>query len=162
MIEYTTVTRPTTAIRAPGTSSFGASESADSGTTFRVPAMAMTASTTLRAKTERQSQNSSSVPEATTPSTALAPATPAQMLTALVRSVAAKVPVIVDRVAGITSAAPTPSRARSAISSCAPLAVIATAEATVKIPSPASSIRRRPNRSPRAPAGRRSEAKSRE
>ena len=91
--------------------------------------IAIAASATLSAKTERQLQTSSSMPEESRPRTALPPATPAQMLTALVRSAAEKVPVIVDRVAGITSAAPTPSTARRAISSWAPPAVIATADA---------------------------------
>jgi len=66
------------------------------------------------------------------------------MLTALVRCAGGKVPVIVDRVAGMTSAAPRPRTARRPISSVALVAVMATADPAPKIASPASSARRRP------------------
>ena len=140
-------------------SSRGASGSADSGTTRSVPMMAIAARTTLRAKTERQLQNSSRVPEASTPRTALAPATPAQILTALVRSAAVKVPVIVDSVAGMTRAAPDTQDRAERDQLVAPSAVIATAEPTPKITRPISRVSRRPNRSPIAPAGSSSAAK---
>jgi hypothetical protein len=72
------------------------------------------------------------------------------------------VPVIVDKVAGMTSAAPKPITARSPISSPAEVAVMATAEPAPKIVSPAISARRRPKRSPMAPAGSSSDANTSE
>ena len=84
------------------------------------------------------------------------------MLTALVRLSAGNVLVIVDSVAGMTSAAPTPSTARSAISSPAEAAVIATAEPAPNTISPTISANLRPNRSPSAPAGRSRDAKASE
>jgi hypothetical protein len=66
------------------------------------------------------------------------------MLTARARSVDGNVPVIVDSVAGITSAAPRPRTARSAISSVADEEVIATADPAPKITRPAISATRRP------------------
>ena len=78
------------------------------------------------------------------PKTAAPPATAAQMLTARVRCSLAKVPVMVDRVAGMTSAAPRPRTARRPISSVAEWAVMATADPAPKIDRPAISARRRP------------------
>ena len=78
------------------------------------------------------------------PSTAVPPATAAQTLTARVRCGPGKVPVMVDSVAGMTSAAPRPRTARRTISSAAECAVIATADPAPKIDSPAISARRRP------------------
>jgi hypothetical protein len=118
-----------------------------------VPAIAIPASTTLTAKADRQENHCSSVPVASRPSRALPPATAAHTLTARVRAAGGNVPVIVDSVAGMTSAAPRPIRPRRKISSLAEEAVIATAEAPPKMASPAISARRRPKRSPRAPAG---------
>ena len=66
------------------------------------------------------------------------------MLTARPRSAGGNVPVIVDSVAGITSAAPRPRIARSAISSVADEAVIATADPAPKITRPTISATRRP------------------
>ena len=103
-------------MRAPPTSSWGASLSADSGTNRRVPTIAIAASTTLSAKTDCHDQTSSSSPVISRPAMALPPATPAQTPTARVRCCGGKVPVMVERVAGITSAAPRPSTPRSAMS----------------------------------------------
>ena len=83
---------------------------------------------------------------------ALPPATAAQTDTALVRCASGKVPVIVDRVAGITNAAPSPITARRTTSSVGPDAVIASAEPTPKTASPSINASRRPYRSPSAPA----------
>ena len=58
-------------------------------------------------------------PGASRPKTAAPPATAAQTLTARVRCSSGKVPVMVDRVAGMTSAAPRPMTARRPISSLA-------------------------------------------
>jgi hypothetical protein len=70
----------------------------------------------LRPKIDRHESPASSAPEATSLRTAAPPATAAQTLTARVRFARGNVPVIVDSVAGITSAAPRPRTARSAIS----------------------------------------------
>src|SRR4029079_10118318 len=114
------------------------------------------------AKTARHDHHSSTRPEVRRPRIAEAPATPAQAPTALARCAAGKVEVIVESVAGITSAAPTPRRARIAISQEASAWVIAAAEPTPKIARPASSVLRRPKRSPIAPAGRSRAAKTSE
>ena len=79
--------------------------------TRRVATMAATARATLSPNTARQDQTSSRTPEASRPRIALAPATPAQAPTARDRCSRGKVLVIVDRVAGMTSAAPTPEQA---------------------------------------------------
>jgi hypothetical protein len=77
------------------------------------------------------------------PSTAPPPATAAQIPTARVRCAAGNVPVIVDSVAGITSAAPSPISPRSTISASADETAIAAADAAPKTNIPAMSIRRR-------------------
>jgi hypothetical protein len=59
--------------------------------------------------------------------------------------------VIVDNVAGITSAAPSPSTPRMAISQPGPLTDIAAMEPAPNTAKPATSARRRPYRSPMAP-----------
>ncbi len=94
--------------------------------------------------TDRHEKTSSSAPDTTTPSTAAPPATPAQMLTALTRWAGGKVPVIVDSVAGMTSAAPRPMTARSPISTVASEAIIAAAEPMPNTARPMISSRRRP------------------
>ena len=108
MIEYTSATMPVTASTAPLRSRRGACGSAVSGTNRRVPARAAAASTTFSPNTDGHDQTSRTSPEVSSPSTADPPATAAQTLTARVRCSLAKVPVMVDRVAGITSAAPRP------------------------------------------------------
>ncbi len=80
------------------------------------------------AKTAFQVQCSKTAPEAIRPRRALPPATPAHTLTAWVRRSAGNVVVIVDKVAGMTSDAPSPNNPRNRISSVAEVAVMATAE----------------------------------
>jgi hypothetical protein len=144
MMEYTSATMPITASTAPLTSRRGAWGSADSGTKRMVPTMAMAARATLSPNTDRHDHSSRRAPAASSPSTAPPPATAAQMLTARVRCSPAKVPVMVDRVAGMTSAAPRPRTARRPISSLGVLAAMATAEVAPKIDRPAISVSRRP------------------
>lgn len=115
----------------------------------------------MSAKKEFQAKNSSRMPEANRPSTAPPPATPTQTPTARPRSSGGKVVVMIDKVTGMTAAAPIPITARSAIRDCGEDTNIAAAAALPKITSPASSTRLRPNRSPSAPAGRRSPTKTR-
>ncbi len=81
--------------------------------------MATAARTTFSPNTDGHDHTSRRIPEVSSPRIAAPPATAAQTLTARVRCSAAKVPVMVDRVAGITSAAPRPRTARKAISSVA-------------------------------------------
>ena len=140
----------------------GASGSADSGTNRTVPISASPARITFNPKIERHEKTVSRVPEASRPRIAAPPATAAQTLTARVRCAAGNVLVIVDSVAGITSAAPSPSNARSTISSDGSPAVIAIADPPPKIASPAISAERRPQRSPIAPAGNSSAANASE
>ncbi len=116
----------------------------------------------MRPNTDCQDQRSSRPPVASSPTTAAPPATAAHTLTAFVRCASGTVLVIVESVAGITSAAPMPSTPRSAISSVAERAVIAAADPRPKIASPAISARRRPWRSPNAPPGSSSAATSSE
>lgn len=99
---------------------------------------------TFSANTEGQDHTCRTSPETSIPRTAAPPATAAQTLTARVRCWLAKVPVMVDRVAGMTSAAPRPITARRPISSPADAAVMATAEAAPKTARPAISASRRP------------------
>ncbi len=140
----TRATSPTVASSAPPVSTRGASGWEDSGTKRIVPAIAIAARTTLTAKAARQENHSSRTPVHSRPSTALPPATPAQTPTARVRSAGGNVPVIVDSVAGITSAAPAPIRPRSTMRVPAEEMAIAAAEAAPKTTSPASSALRRP------------------
>ena len=129
---------------APTTSSRAAFLSADSGTTRTVPITATTTSTTLSANTDCHDQNSSTVPDVSRPRIALAPATPAQTLIAWGRRSGGNVAVMVDSVAGITSAAPTPRRARNAMSALASETSMAAREAAPNMPRPAIRARRRP------------------
>ena len=105
--------------------------------------MAATARTTFSPNTDGHDHASSRIPEVRRPRTAEPPATAAHTLTARVRCPPGNVPVMVDKVAGMTSAAPRPRTARRPISSAAELAVIATADAAPKIERPTISARRR-------------------
>ena len=106
--------------------------------------IAITASTTFSANTDRHDHASSTTPEASRPTMALAPATPAQAPTARVFCSGGKVLVMVDSVAGMTSAAPTPRTPRMAINQVGSLTVMAATEPAPKITRPASRARRRP------------------
>ena len=68
------------------------------------------------------------------------------------RSLAGNTAVRIDRVAGMTNAAPTPITARAAISVEESPESAAQADPAAKTTRPAISARRRPNRSPSAPA----------
>ena len=98
----------------------------------------------MTAKAERQENHSKRTPQHSSPKIALPPATAAQTLTALVRSAGGNVPVIVDRVAGMTNAAPNPMSPRNPISSFAEDTAMAAAEAPPKTSSPAMRALRRP------------------
>ena len=118
--------------------------SADSGTNRRVPTRATPASTTFSPNTDGHDQTSSSSPEVEQPEDGGAAGDRGPDADRPGALLGGKVPVIVDSVAGMTSAAPRPRTARRAISSVAESAVIATADPPPKIASPASSASRRP------------------
>src|SRR5690242_16505912 len=132
----------------------------DVGTIRAVAADAITASVTLIANTDDHENHSSSVPERSSPTTAPAPAMPAQMPTARPRSSSGKTFVMMERVVGMTSAAPTPITARSAISQPGSLTKTAASDATPKTARPIWRMPLRPKRSPSAPAGSRRPAKT--
>ena len=126
------------------------------------PATSATATTaTLVRKIEPHQKCCSSQPLVTPPRPAPTPANPAQMAIARRRSSGGKTWASTDSVAGMTSAAPTPMRARAAISWPDELANAATPDAPPKSTRPPFSARRRPYRSPSAPAVRRSPANTR-
>ena len=77
--------------------------------------------------------------------------TPAQIPIAVPRSRGGKVAVMIERVAGFISAAPTPWTVRAAISDAAPPASPHQSDAPVKITRPAMKIARRPSRSASLP-----------
>ena len=129
------------------------------GTTRIMPTQATAASAAVRTKTEPQANCSSSAPDARMPRVPPAPAKPAQMPTALARSSGGNTLVMVDSVPGMSSAAPIPMSARSAMSSLGEPASADSPAATPKMAVPAMSAPRRPKRSPTAPAGSRSAAR---
>ena len=79
------------------------------------------------------------------------PATAAQIPIAFGRSSAGKTLVRIERVDGMISAPPIPISARLAISVSALPASAESSEPAPKTPSPTTSARRRPKRSPRLP-----------
>jgi hypothetical protein len=112
---------------------------------------AATANGTLRRKTEDQSNHSSSRPPASGPRPIPTAASAAQIPIALPRSSAGKTLAMIDSVAGMISAAPTPISARTAITCPAVSATRAPRLATPKIAMPACRASLRPNRSPSVP-----------
>ena len=91
-------------------------------------------------------------PPATGPIAMPRPDTPAQIPIAFARSFAGNVAVRIDSVEGMMNAPPTPISARLAISIPAEPATADSAEPSPKIARPKLSARRRPKRSPSAPA----------
>ena len=89
---------------------------AEVGTRKRPPTRATAISGRFTRNTEPHQKCSSSQPPATGPMAAPAPASPAQTAMARARSCGGKTLVRIDRVAGITSAAPTPMIPRVTIS----------------------------------------------
>jgi hypothetical protein len=116
----------------------------DLGTIGMVRTIAIAASATLIANAAGQENHSSSSPDSSSPNMAPAPATPAQRPTARARSSSGKTLVMIESVVGITSAAPTPIPARSAIRTLGLLTKIAAAEAAPNTNSPVSRIPLRP------------------
>src|ERR1700684_3902671 len=104
----------------------------------------MAARTTLTAKAARQENQWSRTPQQSTPKIAPPPAPAAQTPTAFVRSAGGYVPVIVDNVAGITKAAPSPMRPRRRMRSLAEDTAMAAADAAPKTIRPPIRALRRP------------------
>lgn len=102
----------------------------------------------------------SSNPPAMTPSAPPAPAKPAQMAIALPRSALENTAVMIESVAGIVRAAPTPMIEREAMRLSGVPACVANRAPAAKSVRPTSSARLRPKRSPSAPAGSSSPAKT--
>ncbi len=118
------------------------------------------ASTELMTKIEPHHHCSSIAPPTSIPRMPPAPANPAHTPTARARSSGGNTLVIVDNVPGMINAAPTPVRTRHPISVSADPANADAKLAMLKIVMPAMSARRRPKRSPIAPAGSRSAARA--
>ena len=136
---------------APGASKRPGLGSRESGTK-RMPATKATSATgTLMRKTEDQSKYSSSRPPNSGPRPTPIAAVPAHTPIALARSSRGKTFVMIDSVAGMISAPPTPIRARTAMS-CVDVSTKRTAR--LERPNtamPVCSARLRPKRSPSMP-----------
>mgnify|MGYP003694124825 CR=1 FL=1 len=99
---------------------------------------------TFRKNTDSQPRCSTIRPPTVGPSASARPETPAHSPIALARSCGGNVTVMIDRVPGISSAAPTPWNARAAISWSVLCDRPQSAEASVKIARPAMKIFLRP------------------
>ena len=117
MRAHTTVVSPTIESMTPGTSMRGASGSRDSGTRILPATSAAITIGMLTRNTLCQLKCSSSSPPTIGPRATPSPETPAQAAIALGRSSSGKMFVRIESVAGMIAAAPTPMRARAAISS---------------------------------------------
>ena len=129
-----------------------------SGTVSSVAISAAAARTALTTKIAPHHHCSSSAPPTSMPRMPPAPANPAHTPTAFARPSGGNTLVIVDNVPGMINAAPTPVTTRQPISAPEELLNAEAALANPKIEMPSTSARRRPNRSPIAPAGRSSAA----
>jgi hypothetical protein len=101
-------------------------------------------------KIQRQAMPSAMAPPRTGPAMRARPVMPAKRPSALARASRGKAAPRSAIASGITSAAPTPWRARAAISDAALSASAQAAEAAMKRARPAANIRARPKRSPSA------------
>ncbi len=133
--------------------------SAVSGTVASTPAIATATSGTLTRKTLPHQKCDSSSPPSVGPITMPTPATADQAAIACGRSFGGKTAFRIDKVAGMTNAAPRPITTRAAISIPVPEASAAAVLPRAKTARPPSSESRRPYRSPSAPAGISSAAK---
>jgi hypothetical protein len=143
---------PTSESRAPPGSSGAWVSSRESGAKTHTAAMTARAIGTFTSSVEPHQKPSSRPPVTIGPSEAPAPANPAQMAMALPRSWGGNIAVMIDSVAGMMNAAPTPMRARLAMTCVAPVASPPRRALTANTTSPPMSARFRPKRSPRAPA----------
>jgi hypothetical protein len=157
---HTTVVSPTMERTAPTMSMRGASGSRDSGTRTLAKNKAPMTIGMFTRKTLPQLNSSSSRPPTMGPNATPRPETPAQTAIALGRSRSGKMFIRIERVAGMMPAAPTPIRARAAISSLALPDIAAHSDPAPKTSRPSMRKRRRPKRSPRVPPTRSSPAKT--
>ncbi len=125
--------------------------SRDSSAANSVTTIAPAATGRLRKKIARHDTSSVSQPPSSGPTARAIADTPAQMPIALPRSPAGNALVMIERVPGIISAAPTPWRAREATSQPSVGAKPAVAEARAKMVTPVRKTKRRPKMSPRRP-----------
>ena len=125
--------------------------SRDSSAANSVIAIAPAATGRLRKKIARQDTSSVSQPPTSGPMARAIADTPAQMPIAWPRSAGGNALVMIDSVAGIISAAPTPCRARDATSQPSDGAKPIVAEAIAKMDTPVRNMNRRPKMSPRRP-----------
>ena len=149
---HTIADRPAIERTMPGKSRRGDSGSRESGISI-APAIRQPATTgRLTRKTMPQSKCSISQPPVIGPIAMPIPDTAAQIAIAFGRSSLGKMLVRIDSVVGMIAAAPTPIRAREAISSVELPEIDANSDPSPKIPRPTKSARLRPKRSPRVPA----------
>ena len=124
-----------------------------------------TAATTTRGRLTRiaapHQNSSSSAPATTGPMAAPAPAKPAHVAMARVRSSGGNTAVMIDSVAGMTNAEPMPMIPRPTMTCPGDVASPAIRRPPPNTPSPPRSAPLRPNRSPRAPADRSNPANTR-
>ena len=117
----------------------------------RAATIASSPTGTLTKKIQPQPTRSVRIPPTIGPIARESAETPAQMPIAVPRCRRGKVAVMIDRVAGFISAAPTPCTLRAAISDPALPARPHHSDAAVKITSPAMKMRRRPSMSASLP-----------
>src|SRR5215813_11045141 len=135
--------------------------SRDSGTISETAITPNSTIGTLIRKTEPHQKCSSSAPPTTGPIATPRPTDPAQTPIALPRSRGSKTFEMIDKVAGRTAAPPMPISARAPISWTGVCAYADASEARPNMTRPASSMRRRPIRSPSTPQVNSSPAKTR-
>ena len=148
----TSAVSPADSAAMPGMSTWcSVVSSRDSRVAKSVTATAPTATGRFRKKIARQDTYSASAPPTTGPIASASADTPAQVPIALPRSSAGKAFVMIESVAGIMNAAPTPCTARPATSQAwsgaRPMAALESAKTTT----PKRNMRRRPKMSPSRP-----------
>ena len=127
----------------------------DSGTTTKLATTARMPTGTLTKKIQFHEMCSVITPPSSGPIASAIAETPAQIPIAVPRSLGANVAVMIDSVAGIISAEPTPWTARAPINSGAVEESPQTSDETVKMTKPIVKMRRRPYMSPSLPPVRR-------
>ena len=159
MMPQTSATSPTIESPAPVQSIGSACGLRELGTRKRPAMSAPITIGTFTKNTDPHQKCSRRKPPATGPSAMAMPATPDQMPIAMARSRGTvKTLVMIESVAGMISAAPSPITARAPTSWLTPPEKAAAPDATPKITRPMVSAPLRPNRSPSAPKVRRKPA----
>ena len=144
MIPYTRAASPAMDSTAPRGSSGAWIFSRDLGIRKNPATSATTTTNTLMRKIDPHQKWSSRAPLTTPPAATPTPANPAQMAIARGRSFGGKTWARIDRVAGITNAAPTPISARHAITAPDELDRAAASDASPNTTRPPFSAARRP------------------